>query len=97
MKKLFTILAILASTTLFAQTEFAPLGAKWSYHSFTITGQTGGVEKLAKYNCVNSYSNNGVQIKVVNSEITKQSFYYNTYAYKRYTYERDKGKSSQHA
>ncbi|HRP90852.1 MAG TPA: T9SS type A sorting domain-containing protein [Edaphocola sp.] len=76
MKNLILILAIVLSfQPIMAQAEFAPLGAKWTYRSYYAYYSNGG-ESLTKQECIDTISRNGIILKVVAKEYTKQLWDY---------------------
>lgn len=65
MKRIFsTLFLLIVSTTIFAQTEFAPLGAKWTYKDIWGWGYT-GVENISTYQCIAADSVDGKYIKTI--------------------------------
>lgn len=77
MKKLCTtLLLLLAGMTTFAQAEFAPVGAKWTYYKQTYSSGPGGIEKFVTYTCDSSYTSEGRTIKRIQSEIRQQTVTY---------------------
>lgn len=83
MKKLCTTLLLcLAGITTFAQAEFAPVGAKWSYYKMTFQGGGIGMEKFVTQTCDSSYTSAGRTIKIIQSKIRQQKlFYTSSHAY----------------
>ncbi|HTO16081.1 MAG TPA: T9SS type A sorting domain-containing protein [Edaphocola sp.] len=72
MKKIILlIITLLGITSLFAQTEFAPLGAKWTYRGYYENYASGG-ESLTKHECIDTIIRNGITIKAVSKEYTSQ-------------------------
>ncbi|GEM_PF-1513764 len=74
MKKMFTTLALLMlSASLFAQTEFIPLGATWFYRGFNVGYGSPNPEYNTAHEVIAEVPENGVIKKVVT---TKQEYAY---------------------
>lgn len=86
-----TIITILFCFNTFAQTEFAPLGAEWTYRKIVREGSSGstGHEDLTRTLCDSSYLSDGRTIKVLKSERYGQRFQYNHFAGEFQFYDRD--------
>ncbi len=81
MKYFFTtIIATLLSLGSYAQTEFAPLGAEWTYHKVNGGSSDFGFEYLTKSFYDSSYLNDGKTIKIIRSERYTQKYQYNYFA-----------------
>lgn len=77
MKKLCTtLLLLMAGISTFAQAEFAPVGAKWTYYKQTYQNGPSGIEKFVTYTCDSSYTSEGRTIKRIQSEIRQQTVTY---------------------
>lgn len=74
-----TFITILIGFSSFSQSEFAPLGAKWSYHKFR-GSDFSGYEYLTISKCDSAYENDGKTIKIVKSDICSQQYHYNQFA-----------------
>ncbi|HRP88542.1 MAG TPA: T9SS type A sorting domain-containing protein [Edaphocola sp.] len=81
MKNLILFVVVLLSfQSLMAQTEFAPLGAKWSYRGWYSSPQWNHQEEnLIKFECIDTFQRDGKTIKVVEQIKERQFMVYNYY------------------
>ncbi len=81
MKHLFTIIiALILSIGAFAQIEFAPLGAKWTYKSYSQGSFGFGIEGIKHIEVVADSLNDGIRYLTLEEKLQCQNFSYNNFA-----------------